>query len=111
MRPFRSTVLIEVNIKKKKSKPTQLSALSSYLPQIRATPMGKQNASHPHPLLQSPPATRGGMEHEEQNDPVAQSFVSKSLLIGSATTTADSSEGDNREEPVVREEEIDETEV
>ena len=35
----------------------------------------------------------------------------KSLLIGSATTTADSSEGDNREEPVVREEEIDETEV
>ena len=51
------------------------------------------------------------MEHEEQNDPVAQSFVSKTLLIGSATTTADSSEGDNREEPVVREEEIDETEV
>ena len=73
--------------------------------------MGKQHASHPAPSLQSPPATRGGMEHEEQNDPVAQSFVSKTLLIGSATTTADSSEGDNREEPVVREEEIDETEV
>ena len=47
------------------------------------------------------------MEHEEQNDPVAQSFMSKSLLIGSATTTADSSEGDNKEKPVVREEEID----
>ena len=37
------------------------------------------------------------MAHEEQNDPVAQSFTSKSPT----TSTADLSERDNKENPVV----------
>ena len=43
-------------------------------------------------------ATRGGMAHEEQNDPVAQSSTSKSPT----TSTADLSERDNKENPVVK---------
>ena len=41
------------------------------------------------------------MAHEEQNDPVAQSSTSKSPT----TSTADLSERDNKEKPVVKEEE------
>ena len=52
-------------------------------------------------------ATRGGMAHEEQNDPVAQSSTSKSPT----TSTADLSERDNKENPVVKEEETNDTEV
>ena len=66
-----TTVLIS-EIKKKKQNP-KLSTLNSQpLPRSRTTPKGKQHASHPTPSLQSPPATRGGKAHEEQNDPVAQ---------------------------------------
>ena len=48
------------------------------------------------------------MAHEEQNDPVAQSSTSTKLPT---TSTADLSERDNKEKPVVKEEETDETEV
>jgi hypothetical protein len=64
------------------------------------------HTSHPTPSLQSPPTTRGGMAHEEQNNPVAQS-TSKSPT----TSTADMSERDNKEIPVVKEEETNDTEV
>ena len=47
------------------------------------------------------------MAHEEQNDPVAQSSTSKSPT----TSTADLSERDNKENPVVKEEETNDTEV
>ena len=47
------------------------------------------------------------MAHEEQNDPVAQSSTSKSPT----TSTADLSERDNKEIPVVKEEETNDTEV
>ena len=49
------------------------------------------------------------MAHEEQNDPVAQSstFGSKTPT----TSTADLSERDNKENPVVKEEETNDTEV
>ena len=47
------------------------------------------------------------MAHEEQNDPVAQSPTSKSPT----TSTADLSERDNKENPVVKEEETNDTEV
>ena len=46
------------------------------------------------------------MAHEEQNDPVAQT-TSKSPT----TSTADLSERDNKEIPVVKEEETNDTEV
>ena len=47
------------------------------------------------------------MAHEEQNDPVAQSSTSKSPT----TSTADLSERDNKEIPVVKEEETNDMEV
>ena len=47
------------------------------------------------------------MAHEEQNDPVAQSSTSKSPT----TSTADLPERDNKENPVVKEEETNDTEV
>ena len=47
------------------------------------------------------------MAHEEQNDPVAQSSTSKSPT----TSTADLSERDNKEFPVVKGEETNDTEV
>ena len=47
------------------------------------------------------------MAHEEQNDPVAQSSTSKSPT----TSTADLSKRDNKEIPVVKEEETNDTEV
>ena len=62
--------------------------------------------THPTPSLQSPPTTRGGMAHEEQNDSVAQS-TSKSPT----TSTADLSERGNKEIPVVKEEKTNDTEV
>ena len=50
------------------------------------------------------------MAHEEQNDPVAQSSTSKSPKTPT-TSTADLSERDNKENPVVKEEETNDTEV
>ena len=47
------------------------------------------------------------MAHEEQNDPVAQSSTSKSPT----TSTADLSKRDNKEIPVVKEEETNDAEI
>jgi hypothetical protein len=89
-------------VKIKKKKPTQLSTLNhSHV----AAPQRDSSTHHtpPHHSKVHPPhAARGGMAHEEQNDPVAQSSASKSPT----TSTADLSERDNKENPVVKEEEI-----
>ena len=88
------------------------STLSSHpLPRSRSTPKGKQHASHPTPSLQSPPATRGGMAHEEQNDPVAQSSMYQRRPPNLEASTADLSERDIKENLVVKEEETNDTEV
>ena len=63
------------------------------------------------PSLQSPPATRGGMAHEGQNDPVAQSSMYQRRPPSLTTYTADLSERDIKENPVVKEEETNDAEV
>ena len=51
------------------------------------------------------------MAHEEQNDPVAQSSMYQRRPPKPTTSTADLSERDNKEKPVVKEEETNDTEV
>ena len=51
------------------------------------------------------------MAHEEQNDPVAQSSMYQRRPPKPTTSTADLSERDNKENPVVKEEETNDTEV
>jgi len=81
------------------------STLNSQPHPRHSTPKGKLHASHPTPSLQSPPATRGGMAHEEQNDPVAQSSMYQRRPPNLVASTADLSERDIKENPVVKEEE------
>ena len=87
------------------------STLNSQPHPRHSTPKGQQHASHPTPSLQSPPATRGGMAHEEQNDPVAQSSMYQRRPPNLVASTADLSERDIKENPVVKEEETNDTEV
>ena len=51
------------------------------------------------------------MAHEEQNDPVAQSSMYQRRPPNLVASTADLSERDIKENPVVKEEEINDTEV
>ena len=51
------------------------------------------------------------MAHEEQNDPVAQSSMYQRRPPNLTTSTADLSERDIKENPVVKEEETNDTEV
>ena len=51
------------------------------------------------------------MAHEEQNGPVAQSSMYQRRPPNLTTSTADLSERDIKENPVVKEEEINDTEV
>ena len=51
------------------------------------------------------------MAHEEQNDPVAQSSMYQRRPPKLAPSTADLSERDIKENPVVKEEETNDTEV
>ncbi len=89
----------------------------------RNPPQTDPNQAEPYkgsePLLaRRPYATRGGMAHEEQNDPVvlatassAQSSMYQRRPPNLATSTADLSERDIKENPVVKEEETNDTEV
>ena len=62
-------LLIHGSNKSENQKEKTNSTLNSQPHPRHSIPKGKQHASHPTPSLQSPPATRGGMAHEEQNDP------------------------------------------
>jgi len=105
------TFLIHGSNKSENQKEKTNSTLNSQPHPRHSTPKGKLHASHPTPSLQSPPATRGGMAHEEQNDPVAQSSMYQRRPPNLVASTADLSERDIKENPVVKEEEINDTEV
>ena len=102
-------ILIHGSNKSENQKEKTNSTLNSQPHPRHSTPKGKLHASHPTPSLQSPPATRGGMAHEEQNDPVAQSSMYQRRPPNLTTSTADLSERDNKENPVVKEEETNDT--
>ena len=104
-------ILIHGSNKSENQKEKTNSTLNSQPHPRHSTPKGKLHASHPTPSLQSPPATRGGMAHEEQNDPVAQSSMYQRRPPNLVASTADLSERDIKENPVVKEEETNDTEV